>query len=144
MRLIYSRSRTPFGWLVRAASWWGQWSHCGIVTGDGTVIHAHALRGVVEEPLPEFAKRYSLHALVDVSAPNDDIGIAWARERIGDGYDYGGIVRYISRKLSDHSPRRWSCAELVETALIAAGCVRWRCEPHEVTPHQSYISRAAL
>ena len=70
MRLIYSRSRTPFGLLVRAASWWGQWSHCGIVTGDGTVIHAHALRGVVEEPLPEFARRYSLHALVDVAAPN--------------------------------------------------------------------------
>jgi len=40
--------------------------------------------------------------------------------------------------------RRWSCAELVETALTAAGCVRWRCEPHEVTPHQSYIARAAL
>lgn len=144
MKLIYSRSRTLFGFAIRAASWWAQWSHCGIVTPQGTVIHADALRGVVEEPLADFLKRYSHHEVVEVHAPRDGGGVDWARSKLGAGYDWGGIVRYISRKLSDQCNKCWSCAEFVEQALYYAGCSRWRCTPADVTPHQSFIARAAL
>ena len=51
VRAIYCRSLSVGGALIRAASWWEQWSHCGLLTPDGTVINARAFHGVLRADL---------------------------------------------------------------------------------------------
>lgn len=140
LQLIYSRSRTVGGWLIRASSWWDQWSHCGLLTDDGTVIEARAFAGVVETPADEFMDRYSAHTRVRVDVPEPAAAIAWAREQIGCGYDYGAIAGFVLREPLD-KPRRWQCVELVETALRMAGRPRFRRPEHRITVAQSYMVR---
>jgi uncharacterized protein YycO len=140
MKLIYSRSHTIGGVLIRAAQWWAPWTHCGIVTPLATVINARPLLGVVEEPLEDYTERSSEFVIVDVETPHDDMGVAFARFQVGKGYDYGAIVRFISSSFRDQDEQRFHCAELVETALFAAGRNRFRIPFYRVTPNQSYMT----
>ena len=140
LEVVYSRSRTVGGWLIRAASWWDQWSHCGLVTPDGTVVEARAFAGVVETPMHEFADRYSALNTVRIEVPSPADGLAWVRQQIGSPYDYGAIAEFVVRKPLA-GPRRWQCVELVETALSVAGRVRFRRPAHRITVSQSYMVR---
>lgn len=140
LHVVYSRSRTVGGWLIRASSWWDQWSHCGLLTDDGTVIEARAFAGVVETPADEFMDRYSAHTRVRVDVPEPAAAIAWAREQIGCGYDYGAIAGFVLREPLERQ-RRWHCVELVETALSVAGRPRFRRPEHRITVAQSYMVR---
>lgn len=137
VRLVYARSRTLGGWLIRAAQWWFPASHVAIETRDGTLIHAVAGRGVVEESQREFFDTYTVVDIVDVEADHD-AAIAFARSKAGAGYDYGAILRFISKAFGRESERRWQCVELVEAALEAGGRRRFRTPLSRVTVRQSY------
>lgn len=140
VRAIYCRSLSLGGTLIRAASWWDQWSHCGLLTGDNTVINARAFHGVVEEPLTQFARRYSWTEIVPLNLPDPVAAVRWARKHVGDGYDYGAIINMISSKFgATESPRRYQCAEFLESARLAGGCDIWRKPLSRVTPAQSYM-----
>lgn len=141
MQIIYARSHTVGGWLIRAAQAFAPWSHAGIVTPDETVINARAGHGVVEEPLADFLRRYSATHRVEVACPDENEALWWARQRIGDGYDWLAVLRFIVGRTVHQDRRRWHCVELVESALIAGGRPRWRIEPARITPWQSYIAR---
>lgn len=138
--VVYSRSRSIGGLLIRAASWWEQWTHCGIVTEDYSVIEARAFHGVVETPWDEFRDRYTTLERVRVNCPAPQSGIAWARSRLGSGYDYGALAEIVLRNPMQDGDR-YQCAELVESALIAASRFRFRKQPHQVTVAQSYMVR---
>jgi hypothetical protein len=138
LRVIYVRSNSIGGWLIRLGSWWDQWSHCGIVTPENTVINARAFHGVVEEPMDEFLARYKAHAIVEIAAPEPSRGIEWARKQLGCGYDYGAILGFIFREPFDDEVR-WQCVELTECALIFAGRNRFRRPSERITVAQSYM-----
>lgn len=140
LQVIYSRHRTLAGWLVRLAQWWGPWSHCGIVTPEGTVIHAVWGRGVVETPWNEYVRVSSRHELVDVHVPSPDLALTWLRLQLGKGYDYGAVFRFISGKFRwiKASPGRFHCAELVETAIFEGGLRRFRVPLSQIGVVQSY------
>lgn len=138
LNVVYCRSYTIGALLIRASSWWDQWSHCGIVTPKGTVIEARAFAGVVESDLEEFVGRYSELEVVKIDCPDPAAAIEFARMQVGAGYDYGAIAEFVLRNpLNKH--QRWHCAELVETALIAGGRDRFRRMPHRVSVAQSYM-----
>jgi uncharacterized protein YycO len=139
VRAIYCRSRSLGGALIRAASWWDQWSHCGLLTGDNTVINARAFHGVVEEPLNEFAQRYSWTEIVPLNLPDPVAAVRWARKHIGDGYDYGAVINIISNKFgAREAPERWQCAEFLEATRLAGGIDIWRCPLWSLSPSMSH------
>ncbi len=139
VRLIYSRSRTVGGLAIRAASWWAQWCHCGIITPELTVIEARVFEGVVETPLEVAKARSSAHQIVTVDCPDPVAAIAWARSKKGCGYDYGAIVEFVLREPFEDT-ERYECVELIESALMNGGRVRFRVPLHSITPHQSFIA----
>lgn len=139
VRAIYCRSLTIGGALIRASSWWDQWSHCGLLTPDNTVINARAGHGVVEETLQEFARRYSWTEIVALNLPDPDAAVTWARSKLGCGYDYGAILNIISSKFGSDSPRRYHCAEFLESAKRKGGLDIWRKPLSRVTVAQSYM-----
>lgn len=139
MQIVYGRSSGLVGVLIRAASWWDQWTHCGIVTPERTLIHATRGRGVVEDPLHEFLAEHQAHDIVKVDTPHPDVGVAFAREQLGRGYDWLSILEFVVREPLQERDR-WQCVELVEAALYHAGVRRWRNRPwHRVTVQQSYM-----
>lgn len=141
IRLAYVRSLTVGGLLIRAAQWWTPWCHVGVVAPDGEVINARAFRGVVGEPWPVFAARYSACELVDVPAPQPEAGIAWARALKGARYDYGALGNMVSSRLGMRpSDERFDCVEVAEAALAAAGRPRFRVVASRLTVWQSYIA----
>jgi uncharacterized protein YycO len=139
--LVYVRSLSVGGLLLRAAQWWAQWTHVGVVTPDGTVINARAFHGVVEEDQATFLRRYSKAEFVAVPVPDPPSGIEWARSRVGNGYDYGALVRLVTSKLGvDQSARRDECVEVAEGALAHAGRARFRVPASRLTVQQSYVA----
>lgn len=140
LQVIYVRSLSVGGVLIRASSWWDQWSHCGLLTNEGTVINARAFHGVVEEPLDAFLNRYTAFEVVAVNAPMPEWGIEYARDQLGASYDYGSIADFVLRTELAHKSK-FQCVELVESTLAVAGNHRFRRPLHRVTVAQSYMVR---
>lgn len=140
LRAIYARGHSFTSWAIRNADTGRQarWSHCGVVTPEGTVIEARFFKGVVETPMAEFLARYSKTESVDIECPNPADGVAFARESIGRGYDYLGALGNFFRA-NWHSMSRYHCAELVESAVFWAGRMRFRDHAWYVRPNQSYM-----
>jgi uncharacterized protein YycO len=139
--LVYVRSLSVGGLVLRAAQWWAQWTHVGVVTGQGTVINARAFHGVVEEEEAAFLRRYSKAEFVAVPVPEPQAGIDWARSRVGAGYDYGALVRIVTGKLGvDQDEARVECVELAEGTLARAGRARFRVPVSRLTVQQSYVA----
>jgi uncharacterized protein YycO len=135
--VIYSRSRNLGSVLIRAASWWEPWAHCGIVTPEGTVIEARAWRGVVETPLQDFERYATACIAVKRACPDPAAAIAFARQQIGKPYDWGAIFGFIFRERWERRDR-WFCSELVEASFIAGGRRRFASDVHRITPTMSF------
>lgn len=142
LTLVYARSLTLGGLLIRNADRWGRWSHCGIVTEEGTVIEALARHGVVETPSDDFVERYKHGAWAYrlVECPEPARAISWARTQLGKGYDFGAIFGNLLRE-SWQEDDRWMCSELVEAALVQGGRRRFEDAPWRISPNLSFMVR---
>lgn len=140
MRIVYSRSHTIGGILIRHREAFGDWSHCGVVTELDTVIEARGFHGVVETPLQDFLERYRVgnHRFVDIKVTSPQLGIDWWRSQVGKDYDYLSIFGLAFRN-SWQDDARWNCSEGVEMALIKAGRLRFRDCPSHISPNLSYM-----
>ena len=135
MRIIFSRSRHLGSVLIRAGSWWGAWSHCGIVTPDGIVIESVAAKGgVIASDLGGVMRRVSAYEVLDLAAPDDLAGHAWAYSTIGAPYDWGGVLAVPSRQRSLQDPGAWYCSEHCAAALEVAGRRLVRPRVHGIHP----------
>lgn len=142
LTVIYARSATLGGVLIRARDPFGKWSHCAVMTDDHSVIEAESLKGVVETPLGDFLARYpgqTQREFVEVECPDPSAGIAWARTQVGKGYDYLAIFGLLTRG-SWQSDGRWMCSELAERTLIESGRSRFRDFPHHISPNLSWMT----
>jgi uncharacterized protein YycO len=139
LTIIYCRSITIGGILIRAREPFGKWSHCGIVTGNNSVVEARAFHGVTEGSLSGFLQRYPTHEICKIECPDPDSGIAWARTQVGKSYDYLSILGLATRN-SWQDNDKWQCSELVETAIEKAGRVRFRKNPSFISPNMSWMS----
>lgn len=137
LTLLYARSWTVGGVLIRLGQWFGHYSHVGILTPEGTVIDARAFAGVTETPYDEWARRYSHVTPVEVECPEPGQAVLRARGFVGNGYDYRAIMNFVLRKVGQDK-NRWHCVELVEYALGWGGRPRFRTPVHRITPQQSY------
>ncbi len=141
LRVIYCRSASIGGIIIRHADRFGRWSHCGIWTPDDTVIESRPFKGVVEGSYLNFMAKYpniSQSKVVEIPCPDPDKSIAWARDQIGKGYDYLSLLGLLTRN-SWQEEDRWHCAELIEKALIEGGRERFRDSPWHISPNMSYL-----
>lgn len=137
--IVYARSHTVGGLLIRHADRFGRWSHCGIVTPESTVIEARAFRGVVETPAAEFYARYPTVEFRNLDCPDPARGVLWARNQVGKGYDYAALLGLALRRGSWAEDDRWHCSELVEAALAEAGRRRFIDAPAVISPNLSFM-----
>lgn len=140
VQVVYSRSNTLSSAAIRAGSWWGPWSHCGIVIGD-QVCEALAWRGVVLTPIQEFNDRVSKLEFVSFSVPDAPAGYEWAFSTVGAKYDWLGVFAIPARQRQWNRSGRLYCSEHVETFLSVCGLKRWRHGLHGIHPSQSYFNR---
>lgn len=139
--VLYSRTRSPASLAIRAASWFGPWSHCAVIAGE-FVIECLALKGgVVRTPIDEAIKRASRADWVLVNCPNPERALAWARSTIGLPYDWSGVAAMPFRARNWQEPGKWYCSEHVEAALAIGGSDRWQPGLHGISPNQSYFNR---
>ena len=123
---------------VAAAIRWqtrGAYAHAGWLCADGTFYEAHGACGVA----------HSLHPWVNNSGPCDVYGVrglgaaqyreikGFLRSQLGAGYDWLGVLRFLSGANRDNYAR-WFCSELVAEACERAGrpllsADAWRVSP---------------
>lgn len=118
MQLIFTRSRSPFGALIRAFEG-GQWDHVAVVDGDN-VIEATALHGVRHRPRADLLADRPQHQVVHVDLPDERAALKFARSQVGKPYDWTAILGFLLWR--DWSKtRRWYCSELAAQACAAGG-----------------------
>lgn len=137
LHTFFCRAHNPGSLLIRGITW-STWSHCGLVTPEGTVIDARAFHGVTERPLQDLLDYASEIAFRDIDVPDPAAGYAFGRAQIGKAYDYLGVAGIgIHREWYD--PSKWWCSELLEEAVYMAGRQRLVNQPRRVTPQLSYM-----
>ncbi len=137
--LIYRRRPSIFSFFIRLGSYWGAWSHVGVLTDDGNVIHAIPFKGVVKENLIHFLSSSSRHKVVEIPCPNKEEALIFLHNQIGKKYDWGAIFGFIFRSGSWEDNRKWICSELAEATIVAGGRRRFRKEAAKITVDQSFM-----
>jgi uncharacterized protein YycO len=117
IRVFFADSDSVGSKLIRAVTG-GDWSHCGILSRDGSrvVDSLMSAGGVTEysiERLHLFFPRVRIVTLPLV--PDSAYGLAKAE--IGKPYDYAALLSWLLpfRDWEDHN--RWYCSELVAYAI---------------------------
>lgn len=136
---VFSRRVGIGSFLIRLLSWGGQWSHMGIYDrSTGTVIEA-STKGVREIPLGEFIRNASKVDFVDYDCPDPDSALKFARDQLGESYDYMGLVGFVVREpLYDKKNKKWFCNRLFEESIKVGGRDRFRENTGRITVYQSY------
>lgn len=134
--IIFARTRTPGALIIRTVTW-SSWSHCALVDfRTASVIESIAFHGVVETPLGTLMERSSEYVIQNITVPDPEAALAYARGQIGKSYDYTGVLGIGFNREWD-SPDKWWCSELVEAAIAAAGRRRFR-NPRRITPQDVF------
>ncbi len=117
----------------------GGYSHLGIATGDGNVIHNSKEKGVIESSLLEFAKGGKIEEWSKITSENLQIAYEIAKSLIGKPYDLFSdncehFVNYVHGR-GKKSPQ-------IERAVITAGGA-WAMADESVPSELKMIAGAA-
>lgn len=98
---------------------WSSWSHCAIVTPEGTVIEAVYPR-VREVTLAAYLDDNGVTQIEDMACHDPAAAAAWARAQVGKRYDLAAVLGLAFRRIWT-DPRQWFCSELVAMAFEEGG-----------------------
>lgn len=140
IKLVFSKNNNPGALMVRFGTW-SKWSHVGLVVSqDGLdhVIDSRPFHGVKERPLSDFLNHAVSYEFKDVEVENAAAGIAWARSQIGKPYDWGGVISFATHR--DWAEENcWFCSELTESAIKAAGRLRFTVDVQRISPQTCWM-----
>lgn len=139
VQVIFSR-RAQLGSLAIRTITWSDWSHCGIIDPEtGTVIEALMFEGVTDRrTVDEFKAAASKSEIVEIPCDDPAAVIAAARSRIGQGYDWLGVLGWLLRlRLAKDSYD--FCSELIAWAFAVAGSPLFRTDAWRIAPRDIYI-----
>ena len=134
-RVFLSRGTGIIAALVRWQTR-SQWSHCGLLLPDGSVIESVSGDGVHNVNLTD-TEGYEFFVVEGMAPEQWKMAIDWAFLQVGKKYDYWSVVRFVWR---GHFPEndKLYCAELVFEALAKAGVnlldriVSWEVAPQHI------------
>lgn len=146
LRFVFTRTRSAATVAIRAAAWWGPWSHCGLVDEGDVVIESLARRGgVVCTPLEAVLRRASHHEMLDLWCPAPSRALSWSRSLLalpGEPprvhYDWGGALGIPLREPQLDARSRLYCSEHCAAAARRAGLDLLPPDGQGVTPTGLY------
>jgi uncharacterized protein YycO len=123
--------------LSKAIQWrtWGPYSHAALQLADGQVIDAW--KGGVRKIKGPFVghdkkTRVLAYDIRDLTATQAEAMAKFAMAQIGKGYDYLGVMRFLTRR--DANNGKWFCSELVAAAACVAGRSLLEKPSHRISP----------
>lgn len=119
MRVVFCTGQDLASRLVRQVDG-GDFSHCGIVMPDDSVIEATYHHGVRRRRLDTLLADKPSHILLSLALPDEGGAEAFVLAQVGKPYDWTGVVGIgLDRNWQD--PSAWWCSELVMAAAAAGG-----------------------
>lgn len=109
----------------------GYYSHAAIRVSENECIEAWQGAGVRMKRITDWAGIDIFD--VDATPRQKIIAANYAAQQIGKGYDYLGVLRFVSRR-QRNNPERFFCSELVAAAFEHAGSFLLRAEPWRISP----------
>lgn len=114
--VIFSRSRHPASYAIRAFTW-SRWSHvAAIMPGEHEVIESLSKKGVVVSPLWDFKERYPEFYTARVPVRSRRAAYLFLRKQLGKPYDMTAILSMPLRRDWQETDS-WFCSELVAGAM---------------------------
>jgi len=121
---------------ISAAIRWqtrSQYSHAALYTPEGHVLEAWQGEGVRVTVLTDWSN-VDAFGVAGMTEAHWYKACEWARTKVGHGYDYWAVCRFVSRRLMPANDN-WFCSELVFSALLHAGVAPlMRINAAEVSP----------
>jgi uncharacterized protein YycO len=116
-----------------------RYSHAALRLRDGRIVEAWQGCGVRIRELPA-GPGIEAYRVRGLSASRWDTALRYACAQVGAGYDYWGVVRFISRRRLPAN-LRWFCSELVFSSLQSVGVtLLTRIDASEVSPGMLALS----
>jgi len=131
MRFLLFNGR---GFISASIRWQtrSHWSHAALLISDDTIIEAWQGAGVRWKKITDWENTKTFE--VPTTEEQDKAILAFARSQIGQKYDYGSVMRFVSRR-SPSKNSRWFCSELVAASFAAAGVHLFkRIDPAAISP----------
>lgn len=132
IKLQFSTNNSIGSCLVRWFTW-SEFSHVDFLLDDNTLLGADFGGVAIRNNNPD---RFTKTVVFEIDAPQDVITIA--RQEIGKGYDFAGILGLLHRR-NWQSKSKWFCSELVAYAFNRAGYpllnnseAHWRITPRDL------------
>lgn len=117
----------------------GAYSHAAILMRDGRIVESWQGDGVRVKTLKDW-KDIDCFEVPGLTSEDWDHVIGFCLDKVGEGYDYSGILRFISRRKTGTN-ESWFCSELVYAALRYVGINLFRdVSADEVSPGLLAIS----
>lgn len=119
MKILAYRGKS---WISKVIRWQtrSKYSHIAIELDNGSVIEAWHVGGVAHNK--DFRTVHTKGTLVDVfdiTIKIDEIAIsAFLLDQVGKKYDFGSIVRFMSRR-AEPKDEKWFCSELAMEGVSA-------------------------
>lgn len=118
----------------------GVYSHAAFLMRSGLIVESWQGAGVRIKDLSDW-QDIDAFTIPGMTPAQWDDAIAFALDQLGKGYDYLGVLRFVSRQRGSADLDRWFCSELVFAALQSVGVSPFaRIEPWAVAPSLLAIS----
>jgi hypothetical protein len=134
--IVLFQGTGPIGAAIRWQTR-GKYSHAGWLCRDGSIIEAWHQGGVLHSDSPfvlhgEGAKFdvYSVHGITSEQSRKVE---AFLHEQVGSGYDFVGVLRFLSH-VNRNNYKRWFCSELVAEACEEAHLPLLMTEAWRISP----------
>ena len=118
----------------------GQYSHAALLMPDGRIVESWHGDGVRVKTLTDWEgiDAFTIHVMPEAAW---DDAIQFALDQVGNGYDYKGVARFVSRRRHYDNVEKWFCSELVFAALESVGYAPFhRIEPWAISPGMLCVS----
>lgn len=136
VQVIFLRHANLGSQLLRRFDWF-QFTHCAVIDGE-EIIEAMMFAGVRTRTLKAFKEASSHWEIVDIPCADPAAVIAAMRSRLGDPYDWLGIVGLFLRA-PIQCAKHWFCSEIIAWAFAVTGQPLFRVESYKIKPRDIYI-----
>lgn len=134
---------TAIRWQTR-----GPYSHAGWMARDGSSFEAWHMGGVMHLETPfslhEPGTRVDIYDLPGLRGTQRDRIEDFLRAQVGCGYDWFGVLRFLSG-INRNNSDRWFCSELIADACRSAGRPLLRAASWKLSPsHLAWSTEARI